>query len=376
MSITHCRLCATPLPTEPALRLENVPARIQYYPTEAEFADDVGVTLAVFQCGGCRLIQLKTAPVIYTEEATSATSYYQNMMDIRREQATHLINAYALQGKTVLDVGCGDGHLLEILTKAGVNAVGVDASDRALTLAREKGLNVHYGYISREHRVPGAPFDAFMSTDVIEHVPDVKDFLQGVNTNLKDGAVGLIETPNFQKALDDHRFYEFIQDHLSYFTLETFRFALEMTGFEVLSIESNRDDENLTAIIRKRPAADLTGMLSYTEGLQQAFGEFLAAHNGRRIALWGASLQALTLTALMPMDEVVYIVDSAPYKQGRFTPVSHLPIRSPDALQSDPVDVIVVIAPRYEAQIIAQIQANPHFTGEIATLRGARIEVI
>ncbi|GAB4517644.1 MAG: class I SAM-dependent methyltransferase [Anaerolineae bacterium] len=374
--ITTCRLCGTPLPEAPALHLENIPPRIQYFPTAEQLATDESATLDVFQCTGCGLIQLNSAPVVYADEATSTTAYYQNMMDIRQQQAHHLIHTYDLQGATVLDVGCGDGHLLEIITAEGALAVGVDASERALALARAKGLNVHYGYITRTHQIDGAPFDAFMSTDVIEHVPDVKDFLQGVNANLKPGAVGLIETPSFEKALEDHRFYEFILDHLSYFTVETFRLALEMTGFEVLNIERNREGENLTAIVRKRPADDLNALLAYTDRLKAAFNDFMQMMQGQRVAIWGASLQALTLSSMLDLSTTAYVIDSAPYKQGRYTPVSHLPIVSPETLHTDPVYAVLIIAPRYRDEIIRQIEGDAQYNGAIAVLDGDKITII
>lgn len=374
MTITTCRLCATPLPESPALRLENVPPRIQQFLTGDELQEDSGSTLEVFKCTGCGLVQLNSEPVVYDDQATSTTAYYQHMMDIRRAQARQLIQDHDLHGKTVLDVGCGDGHLLEILAEEGAEAVGVDASERALALAREKGLNVHFGYLSRTHTVPGGPFDAFMSTDVIEHVPDVKDFLQGVNANLLDGAIGMIETPSFEKALEEQRFYEFILDHLSYFTAETFRLALELTGFDVLKIERNRDGENLTAWVRKRPTDNLYDLLTHTDRLKMALSEFMQP--GQRVAIWGASLQTLTLSTLVSMDNVAYVIDSAPYKQGKYTPVSHLPIVGPGQLGVDPVDKVLVLAPRYRDEIIKQIEANTHYTGGIASLDGTQITII
>ena len=73
---------------------------------------------------------------------------------------------------------------------------------------------------------------------------------------------------------------------------------------------------------------------------------------------------------------IKYVVDSASYKQGRFTPVSHFPIVSPDQLRSQPVDVVIVMAPRYNDEIVEQLKDELKFKGTIALLRGSDIEVI
>lgn len=373
-----CRLCDTPLPSQPEIWLENLPIQAQHFLDQDELATDSGKDLEVYRCTGCGHIQLSSAPVVYSEGVTSTTAFSQAMLTHRKQQMQAWVERFALTGKTVLDVGCGDGHLLKILSEVGLNAIGVDASQKALEIARQHGFTVHYGYIMRTHRIEDGPFDAFVSFDVIEHVPDIKDFLQGVCANLKVGGIGLIETPSFEKVFETRRFYDFMVDHISYFTLDTLRISLEISGFEVLEIERNRDNENLTAIVRKRALPSFEPLESQRDHLKQSFARFMQDYHaqGKRIAIWGASLQTLTLSSLIPMDGITYVIDSAPYKQGKFVPVSHLPIVGPEVLQSDPVEVILVNAPRYEKEIIAQIQTELNFGGTLATLTNGSIEII
>ena len=74
--------------------------------------------------------------------------------------------------------------------------------------------------------------------------------------------------------------------------------------------------------------------------------------------------------------DVAYIIDSAPYKQNHFTPVSHLPIVSPQTLHNDPVDVVIINAPRYENEIIEQIQRDQAFKGTVAVLKGDGVTLL
>lgn len=381
-SVTHvrtdCMLCGTPLPGVPVIHLQNVPARIQNFLTQDQLDKDSGTELKAFQCFGCGHVQLASQPVVYTQGVTSTTAYSQAMLNYRQGQLRDFIAQHHLAGKTLLDVGCGDGHLLKALKEEGVQAVGVDASEKALEIARQHGHKVYFGYITRHHQIQDGPFDGFVCYDVIEHVPDLKDFLQGICANLKPGAVGLLETPSFEKVLETQRFYDFMQDHLSYFTVQTLRLAMELSGFNVLHIERNRDAENLTVIVQKRDTPAFELLASQSDTLKHTLTAFFNDMHaqGKRIAIWGASLQTLTLSSIMPLDQIAYIIDSATYKQGMYTPVSHLPIVSPAHLKAEPVDVIIVNAPRYQDEIIRQILTVEQFGGIVTVLNGTEIKIV
>lgn len=377
-TMTECRLCGTRLPDRPALCLERVPQKVQFFPqTDAELAADTPARLEVYECAGCGLVQLNSPPVVYASYGeTSTSSYSPQMMAYRKQQIAAFIHQYQLEGKKLVDVGCGDGFMLGILSEFDVDAVGIDAASEAIEIARSRGYTAHVGYFDKDSKVEGYPFDAFVSFDVLEHVPDLKHFLQGISANLTDGAVGLIETHNVDNLLERHRFYDFVLDHLSYFTADTFRLSLELSGFTVLHIEANRNGENLTAIVRKRPKKDVQGLGSYINELKAALDRFMAQYPDKRIAVWGASFQSLTLFAMLDNANIQYVIDSAPYKQNKYTPVSHLRIVGPDALKTDPVEVILVVAARYNDEIIRQIQTREQFKGTVASLNGVTIEVL
>lgn len=70
------------------------------------------------------------------------------------------------------------------------------------------------------------------------------------------------------------------------------------------------------------------------------------------MAVWGASHQAFTLAATTNLkDKIKYIIDSADFKQGKYSPASHIKIVDPDHFFSDPVDQILIVAPGYTDEI-------------------------
>lgn len=73
-------------------------------------------------------------------------------------------------------------------------------------------------------------------------------------------------------------------------------------------------------------------------------------------------------------EKVEYIIDSAPFKQGRYAPVSHIPILSPDEALSRPVDQIIIIAPGYTGEIAGIIREKFGTGVEIAAVTGERLQ--
>ena len=70
------------------------------------------------------------------------------------------------------------------------------------------------------------------------------------------------------------------------------------------------------------------------------------------------------------------IVDSAEFKQGKYTPATHIPIVSPDMLDTDPVDAVIIIAGSYSDEVVRTIQRKYDGNMDIAVLRDYGLEII
>lgn len=96
---------------------------------------------------------------------------------------------------------------------------------------------------------------------------------------------------------------------------------------------------------------------------------------GKKLAIWGASHQGFTLAATLGLaGRVEYIIDSAPFKQGRFAPASHLPIVPPEYYFKAPVDAVLIVAPGYTDEIAGIIRKRFGAEVRIMTLRTDHIE--
>jgi hypothetical protein len=181
--------------------------------------------------------------------------------------------------------------------------------------------------------------------------------------------------PNFDMMIEKGLFSEFISDHLYYFTKETLVATLSRNGFQVIGCDVIWHDYILSAVVRKRPPLDLSSFAGFRDGLAQQLNAYLARFGDRRVAVWGAGHQALAVLALAGLGgRVRYVVDSAPFKQGRFTPATHLPIVAPAILASDPPDAVIIMAGSYSDEVAAQLRRNFAKDIQLAILREYSLE--
>ena len=234
MHANKCRLCDCKLFSRPLLKLEGMPKAAQYYPNRNEFEDDKGIVLNVFQCSDCGLVQLNINPVDYFKEVITAASFSEEAKLSRLSQMKEFVTQFELHSKKVLEVGSGKGSMLDILEEAGVTAVGIEASLKSVEIGKSAGRKMVNGYIGDIGKVNGCPFDAFVSFNYIEHMPEPGTIIKNISYNTKPNAVGFVTVPNLDYLLRTKSFYEFVADHLSYFTKETLTYAFERNDFDVL----------------------------------------------------------------------------------------------------------------------------------------------
>jgi hypothetical protein len=298
------------------------------------------------------------------------------MRIFREAQFADWIQRYGLFGKTVLEVGSGRGEFLTLLQEAGVVASGLEYGADAVHASRAAGLRAARGYLSRRTGLLyGAPYHAFVTLNFLEHWPDPIGGLRGIARNMVDGGVGLVEVPNFDMILRQGLFSEFIADHLLYFTEETLRFTLQRAGFEVLNCRPVWHEYILSAEVRKRTLLDVSYLELRRSAITDVLHEFIGRFPAGQVAVWGAGHQALAVIALAGVaKDIRYIVDSAPFKQGRYSPASHVRIVAPEALNTDPVKAVIVMAASYSDEVATILRQcfNPALS--VAILRGDKLE--
>ena len=377
--MNRCIVCRAPLMEPPLLVCEKMPASAQNIPSAEEIGQETGIDLSLYQCSGCGLVQFNCEPVDYYRDVIRAGGYSTTMKALRQAQYRHFIETCGLTGKRIVEIGCGQGEFLQVLTEFPVKCYGIENKLDLVQKAREKGLTVWQEFAEDwDTLLPEGPFDAFLSFNFLEHQPNPNGMMQCISRNLVPGGYGLVTVPSFEYILENDGFYELLRDHIANYTEDTLRFLMEKNGFSVLETQRvNRD--TISMIVRKRLPVDVSGLQNNFSLLSRQMQQFVSSHlsEGKKIAIWGASHQGFTAASTTGVaDSVSYIIDSAPFKQGRFAPASHIPIVSPDHFFQEPVDAILIIAPGYTEEIAGIIRDRFGAQVEISILRSARIETV
>ncbi|WBB81191.1 class I SAM-dependent methyltransferase [Micromonospora sp. WMMD882] len=133
----------------------------------------------------------------------------------------------------ILDIGCGQGHLVQIMLTDGLDAYGVDISPEQVALARSRGLDrVELGdfrsWLATEHA-----WDAVIATDILEHLgkDDVMRTFDQVARALKPGGVFVARVPNAVSPTGGNIMYGDIT-HQTWFTQRSLAQLAAVAGFE------------------------------------------------------------------------------------------------------------------------------------------------
>lgn len=150
----------------------------------------------------------------------------------------------------VLDIGCGDGKVMERILSSGATAEGLEISERSLKIAKKKGLSVHKINILEPwaHKLE-SKFDIVVAGEIIEHLYDTDMFLQQIRKVLKKGGKLKLSTPNVaslgrriyllfgKNPMLEFRLGKDEAGHMRYFTFAALKELIESNGFEVKKME-------------------------------------------------------------------------------------------------------------------------------------------
>lgn len=378
MNPKNCRLCNSKLFPNPLLQLKGMPKAAQYFPERGEFDKDKGITLNVYQCSVCGLVQLNIKPVAYFREVITAALFSPKTRSSRLNQMKEFVNKFGLYGKKVLELGSGEGNMLDVLKEVGLSAIGIEASLKSVEVGKSAGRKMINGYIGDMEQISNYPFDAFISLNYIEHLPDPGRIIKILYNNTAANAVGFITVPNLDYLLKTRCFYEFVADHLSYFTKKTLAYAFESNGFDVLECNTINEDNDIAAVVKKKEFLDISRQFSEVERLIKNLQKIVTGYTSKnkKVAVWGAGHRTLALLALSKLKGIEYVIDSAKFKQGRITPILHLNIVPPGYLKSEGVDLVIVMVPGlYPGEVLKTLK-EMNINADVAVLRRNKIEFI
>jgi len=344
-----------------------MPSEAQGFAKQKWMGKKKKIDMKLSECGACGLVQHVGRSVPYFMEAIRSTSLSRDMIDFRIKQFSNFIKSTGHHVSSVFELGAGEGEYLDLFSDLGIETAGVEANKKAADKCISKGHQVVNGFIGAQDNtfhIEKAKYDAVVSFNFIEHLPEPQNTLLRLSEVVVPGGAALFEVPNFDLIKNNKLFNEFIPDHRCYFTNETFRAMISISGFEVVSVDTIWDDYILSAVARRRVPYQWDELSRAQFDLRDQINKFFYGSDYSQNAIWSAGHQSLaTISILNLADQACCIIDSSHKKQGTFAPASGLPIVHPNVLKPGKIKKILVMAAGFNTEIVKKIKTE--FSPEI-----------
>ena len=386
--MSKCKICFGILFFKPILKLKRMPKAAQFFPTKNEFKKDKGINLNIYQCSKCGMTQLNSAPVKYYKSAITAASISKKNEKIRLDEIKNILTKFKLRKIKIIEIGCGEGAMLDIFKKVGAYSFGLEWNSNSAEHGKNNGRKIIKGFIENMEKIPYGPFDMFVCYNFLEHLPNPNNAIKNIYDNIKDNALGIVTVPNLNYLLKTNCFYEFVPDHLLYFKKDHIKYLFKKNSFEILKCTLINNDNDIQIIIKKKinnknfqiiknnfKKLSLYKRYEKVNNLIKNLKSIVAEYrnNNKKIAVWGAGHRTLALLSLSNLHEIEYVVDSAKFKQGKFTPILHKKIVHPNFLKNKKVDLLIIMVPGIYPDEVVKYVLNMKLEMDIIKLKDNKI---
>jgi 2-polyprenyl-3-methyl-5-hydroxy-6-metoxy-1,4-benzoquinol methylase len=325
-------------------------------------------------CGHIFNTAFDQAQVDYDSLFENTLTFSPRYREYATMMADRVINRYALYGKRIVEIGCGNGDFLSLLCGVGNRGEGYDPSQPTSRWESGPGSVEIIGRNFAAENARGADF--VCCRHVLEHLPTPMDLLRQLGHSISStaDAIAFFEVPNGLFTLDRLGIWDIIHEHVSYFTPSSLARAFHNAGFNVCSAGSAFDDQYLwveacvdnqasTNALPKPPpevlyrtfnarfTAKVAHWLQYIDGLRS---------ERRRVVVWGAGAKGVMFLNLLKMKAgagIDWVVDINPRKHGHFVPLMGQKIVGPEYLLQDLPDLVIVMNPEYEPEVRTTIKS-------------------
>ena len=361
-----------------------------FFPTEAQLEEmEPFYPLTALVCDRCFLVQLRefASPTEIFGDYAYFSSYSTTWLEHARAYADMIVERLRLgPSSKVIEVASNDGYLLQHFVARGIPALGVEPAANVARTAVERGVPTHVAFFGRKTARELADrqrADLIVGNNVLAHVPDLNDFVAGLTVLLAPDGVVTLEFPHLLPLIAERQFDTIYHEHFSYFSFLTARRTLAAHGLRAFDVErlpthggslrvyachahgNWAEEERTRWLAAEEEATGLERLETYrdfAERVRAAKHELLAFLIERKqkretIVGYGAPAKGNTLLNYCGIgtDFVEYTVDRSPYKQGRFLPGTHIPIRPPDAVRETKPDLLFILPWNLVDEIIGQM---------------------
>lgn len=347
--------------------------------------------LRLLVCASCSLVQLRayvTPGHIFSEYAYFS-SFSDSWVRHAERYCRMMHGRLGLDGSSrVVELGSNDGYLLQHFEALGVPVLGIEPAANVAAAATARGVPTRVAFFgvttARALVEEGLAADVIVGNNVLAQVPDLNDFVAGIGILLQPNGTVTLEFPHLERTIAGNQFDQVYHEHFSYFSLTAIihmaaRHHLAVVDVEELSthggslrvfLQHAAHAQAPSAAVERVRAREVAFGCTDPERLAR-FGAAVEAtkrnllrfligvrETGAHIVGYGAPGKGNTLLNYCGIrtDFLDYLVDRNPYKHGRFTPGTHIPIHPVERIDATKPDYLVILPWNLKDEIMRQMQ--------------------
>jgi 2-polyprenyl-3-methyl-5-hydroxy-6-metoxy-1,4-benzoquinol methylase len=256
----------------------------------------------------------------------------------------------------ILEIGSNDGYLCKQFQKNGFKIYGIDASRKMSKIANKdkiKTFNLIFDKKNSEVvKKKAGSFDIIIANNVLNHSNDPFEFVNSVSNILNKNGYFVFEVPYWLNLVKKKQFDQIYHEHINYFTIKAIQHLLKTTKLFITDIENTeyhggslrifckKNGTQNNVLIKKFLNDEIKNKLFQSSTYQIIMNELKVRKykflkkilkiklNKNKIVGIGAAAKANTMINFLKLDNdtIDYVTDISPYKIGKYTPLSRIPI--------------------------------------------------
>ncbi len=386
-----CRFCSNELNLEFLDLINSPPSNSNLSENELN-EPEIFYPLKLFVCEKCFLVQIdeyKKSDEIFNEKYAYFSSISSTWLEHSKKYVEMIVDKLKLNKNSfVVEIASNDGYLLQYFKEKKIPCLGIEPASNTAAIARKKGIeviedffNIHLAKeLLKHYKKP----DLLLGNNVLAHVPDINDFVEALKIFLKETGVITMEFPHLMQIIDNNQFDTIYHEHFSYLSFLTVKSVFEAHGLILFDVEklsthggslriyakhkhdnSKEISANVKGVIDLEISKKMNTINFYKDFQKRAnrikyeFVKFLIQQklNKRKVIAYGAAAKGNTLLNYcgIKQDLIEFIVDKSPFKQGKFLPGSHIPIKNEKEIKKFKPDYIVILPWNIKEEIMEQL---------------------
>jgi SAM-dependent methyltransferase len=387
---SQCRSCGTTL-EHTFVDLGMSPLANSYLKPDQLNRMEPFYPLHAYVCAKCFLVQLEqfsTPHEIFSDYAYFS-SFSDSWLAHAKAYVDMIVDRFRLdRNSKVVEIASNDGYLLENFVMRGIPVLGVEPATNVAEVAKKKGIDTKVAFFGEKTAVDltaeGWKADLIIGNNVLAHVPDLNDFVQGLKVLLKPSGLVTMEFPHLLQLMEQNQFDTIYHEHFSYFSFLAVEQVFARHGLRLFDVEelpthggslriyACHDEDGSKPIgsrareLKAREEAAGFGRLSHyrsfglrVEATKRKLVSFLisAKQEGKRVVGYGAPAKGNTLLNYCGVrtDFIDYTVDRSPHKQGHFLPGVRIPIHAPEYVRQTRPDYLLILPWNIREEVMQQM---------------------